>query len=361
MDYRIANLKLEEAVAADKTITIELDSIDIISRLQVKLDTLSVTPTFIAPIVDVLSKMEIVDGSDVLYSLDGEEAQMVNFFNRGKSPYNYLSAGDAKRSIAEVGIDFGVNLWDEELAFDPSKFSNPQLKLTIDVDAFDSSGADTKVTVDAFIFDEKVVTPEGFLMTKDIYQYTAVQSGYTYIEFPQDYVIRQVFYGNGYAGKNLRDQVDNVKLSTDNDKHVIYDRAIRDLLDVIHPMYGRCEEAVMMYALGAAGADDVYLMPTARGRAMGQCQGNIACAHHLVQLSYTKWQAYQELAACGAEYLCTGYDPYGFMPILFQQQMDSDKWFDPASVKKTELRINPDSSASTSATAKTVVQQLRPY
>lgn len=361
MDYRIANLKLEEEVTVDKTITINLDSVDILSRLQIKLDTLSVTPTFVAPIVDVLSKVEVVDGSDALFSLDGEEAQMVNFFNRGESPYNYLSAGGAKRSIAEVGIDFGKYLWDPELAFDPSKFSNPQLKLSIDVDAFDSDGVDTKVTVDAFMFDELGVAPTGFLMTKDIYQYTAVQSGYEYIEFPRDYPIRQIFYGNGYAGKNLRDQVDDLKLSTDEDKHIVYDRAIRDLLDIIHPMYGRVEEAVMMYALGVGGSDDVFLMPTARGRAMGQCQGNINCAHHLVQISYTKWQAYQELAACGAEYLCTGYDPYAFVPILFQDQADPAKWFDPASVKKTVLRVNPDSAASTSATAKTVIQQLRSY
>lgn len=361
MEYRIANLKLEEAVTANKTIPIELDAVDTISRLQIKIDTLSVTPTFVAPIVDVISKVEVVDGSDVLFSLDGEEAQMVNFFNRGKSPYNYLSAGAAKRSIAELGIDFGKYLWDPELAFNPSQFDNPQLKITVDIDAFDSGGVDTKVTVDAFLFDELAVSPTGFLMTKDIYQYSAVQSGYEYIELPRDYPIRQLFYGNGYAGKNLRDQVDHLKLSTDEDKHIVYDMAIRDLLDIVHPMYGRAEESVMMYALGAAGSDDVFLMPTARGRAMGQCQGNIACSHHLVQISYTKWQAYQELAACGAEYLCTGYDPYAFVPLLFHDQADPSKWFDPATVKKIVLRVDPDSSASTSATAKTVVQQSRSY
>lgn len=361
MDYRIANLLLDEAFVGDKTLPIGLKGMDVISRIHIADQNTSVAEDGRGSVAKTLGKVEVVDGSDVLFSLDGEEMQAVNFYNQLKSPRAETVVGGVGYSTAEMDIDFGKFLWDEEFAFVPANYSNPQLKLTVDIDGMTASGAATRLTVDAFMFDEKVVSPRAFLMTKDVHQYTAVQSGYKYIELPLDYPIRQVFYSNVYTAKHLADQVDSFKLSTDKDKHVVYDRASHDFLNMARFIYPRVEQEVNVYALGAGFHQYFVGMPTeaedAAITARTSLEGTTVCygSHG------GRWTVWQESANVNANVLISGHDPHGFVPVLFHDQMDPAKYFDVATVEEAILRIDPKSSASTSATAKTVVQQVREY
>lgn len=361
MDYRINALLIDHAETGTYVDPINLKALDPISRIEVNAQPLSVTPVFVGTPAATIAKLEVVDGSDVLFSLDGEEAQAVNFYNRKESPYNYNAIGDALDSTIGMSIDFGRYLWDESLAFVPNHFSNPQLKITLDLDAFDTSLVTETLTVNAMMFDEKIVSPGGFLMSKEIYQYIPPQSGYKYVKMPTDYPIRQIFYGSKYPDYRISDQIDALKLSTDGDKHVVYNQNIYDYLNLVHATYGRVEESILLKALGAATLEDFYGIQTNNGRAYGFYQDNIDEMERVIAGAGGHYTAYQTLGTGSAEFVGTGYDPHGFIPILWHDQMDPARWLDARLLEEIILRLDEDSGASTDAISKTVVQQLRSY
>ena len=168
MNYRIATLLPEKAQTAAGTETIDLDLTDVISRIEIKLDRLAANYTYDAhPSADV-TKIELVDGSDVLFSMTGAEAQALNIYDRQCPTMiegTWIGANDI---ISRYGIDFGRWLYDNQLAFDPNKFTNPQLKITYALVNCDSDCVSGTMEVIAHTFNEKRVSPVGFLMAKEI-------------------------------------------------------------------------------------------------------------------------------------------------------------------------------------------------
>ena len=193
MKYRTTSILAKEDLGASGTKTINLNVKDMISRIDMIWKTTIVTVSAMtAPHVDCLSKIELVDGSDVLFSLTGEEAQALNYYDRSDTPSDDLSltVGDIDTSV--ISLDFGRFLYDTDLALDPSKFRNLQLKVTWDEDASNASVVVNSLQVNAHVFDEKKITPRGFLMSKEFYSYTPSANNWEYVDLPTDYVIRKV-------------------------------------------------------------------------------------------------------------------------------------------------------------------------
>ncbi|GAJ06410.1 unnamed protein product, partial [marine sediment metagenome] len=176
-------------------------------------------------------KIEITDGSDVLFSLDGLEMQALDIYNSGIHPrggwFHYLPGLE---SDAQVAISFGRYLWDEELAFDPKKFTNPKLKVTFDLDLGGKNVSAGKISVLAALFDEKVVTPTGFLVTKEIKRWSKVATGHEYTDMPTDYPYRKLLLQGRLEEKPPHWIFANIKLASDQDKKVILNGEFRDLM-----------------------------------------------------------------------------------------------------------------------------------
>ncbi len=83
----------------------------------------------------MITKIELVDGSDQLLSLSLKEAQALEFRRKGKMPY--VRPGESASGAQEEStlILFGRNLWDKEYYMDLTKFRNPQLKITTNIAA----------------------------------------------------------------------------------------------------------------------------------------------------------------------------------------------------------------------------------
>src|SRR5512137_2042346 len=129
MKTRHAELLAAETITSAATKTIDLSIRAPISRLSVmfKLTNNGSTPT--AHPAKTLTKLEVVDGSDVLASLSGYEAQALNFYEQGHLSYNDNIFLDNVMNLIEFDIYFGRGLYDKALALDPTKHKNPQIKI----------------------------------------------------------------------------------------------------------------------------------------------------------------------------------------------------------------------------------------
>lgn len=132
--YRVATILAEESATTAATKTIDLDMVNPISRLHVVYK-----PTNVSPVTSMtghqalcLPKVELVDGSDVIFSCDGMGLRAAAFYGTGEPFNDVLSFNSSDECMFEAPIYFGRKLYDPELALDPKRFKNLQLKITHD-------------------------------------------------------------------------------------------------------------------------------------------------------------------------------------------------------------------------------------
>ena len=130
--YRTTSLLAAKDLGASGTEVIDINVLDTISRInlywQTKIVTVSVE---LASLVECISKVELIDGSDVLFSLNAEQLYALNYYDRMQIQDYEASLTVADFTKYQVSIDFGRWLWDPTWALDPKRFSNLQLKITL--------------------------------------------------------------------------------------------------------------------------------------------------------------------------------------------------------------------------------------
>ena len=179
---------------------------------------------------DVVTKIEIIDGSDVLLSLSLKQAQALQAHKTGKMPYINFEEGPDGTGKDEVLLLFGRHLWDGEYFLDLTKFSNPQLKITTDEDVIRAMGVDSwlsdsfKVSITAFIIAEGATAAKGFHMQKEVYNFTAATSGDEHVDLPKDYPYVGLMLSSTIRGSDCHELISKMKLSCDSDKFVPLDQ-----------------------------------------------------------------------------------------------------------------------------------------
>ena len=134
MNYRLATILARENHTSDITKVIDLNLSDPVSQIIVIYEPLSASGVDpVAHPAKCISKIELIDGSDVLFSLSGTRAQAVDWYHRKQEPANICLYLNGNASEMVYILNFGRHLWDPLYAFDPKKFINPQLKITIDI------------------------------------------------------------------------------------------------------------------------------------------------------------------------------------------------------------------------------------
>lgn len=362
MNYRLSTLLPKAAHTSDITEVVDLDMADPISQIIIELDVTNVGDVASAHAIASLAKIEIVDGSDVLFSLSGYEAEAVDIYhNHGmRSNWNaYLGGLGVTRFL---GINFGRHLWDPLLAFDPTKFRNPQLKLTLDIGAGGNASTPNSLQVWAALFDQKDISPIGFLSHKEIKDYVMTQNGHEYTDLPTDYTYRKLLIRNLEAGKEPCQNIGIVKLSEDQDKRVVFDHTIVDLLRTLAVDHPLLVEQIMFAADPAAR--DVFTTVTERATAtFADWAGAIASGDYA---SYGSAGGKMSVV-CGtgptnAVAIVTGYIPHGVFQIPFGDQNDPDDWYKVGEgIGSLKLDITGGPDLAGDETCQIFLQQLRPY
>ena len=362
MNYRVSQIQTLVTLTDNKTDVYEIRVKEPISRITISLRGTNADSVPDGHPAKAISKIELVDGSEVLYSLSGEQAQAVDFYDTGKTPLNVVSFVNANIWTCLINMNFGRHLWDTQLALDPKKFKNLQLKVTHKV--ADTAGSGTTsttstITIYAHVFDEKAVSPTGFLMNKEIFAYViGAQNSYKEIELPTDYVYRRMMMQALYVGQDIGTIINQFRISEDNDKRIPFDIKVSDHLKMIAPEYGKWEEAIVCANTGSAVA---FYTAIDYEYAMG----------HLGTVDVDTTQQLNAYPIGGRFYLTgagaseavinfEGYAPHGCVPIFCGQQEDIADWYDVRKIGSLVARFKAGSHAGTS-TARMIIQQLRTY
>ncbi|MDO8302600.1 MAG: hypothetical protein Q7T18_05105, partial [Sedimentisphaerales bacterium] len=264
MSYRNTVILATEALAASGTKIIDIDLSDVISRITIDVAGLNTAVAPTAHPAKMISSVELIDGSDVLWALSGPEALALMYYQNKLTPYannNYISDENCRTVI---DINFGRSLYDKLLAFDPKKFRNPQLKITYDRTAGGAAPDAGDFRVIADVFDQKEVTPMGFISAKEVISYVPTAGANEYIDLPTDRKLRSlIIFARKLKTFPITD-VSTVKLSEDNDKRIPIDDGRIQLIKSIMNQYPPLVESFMK--TGSLAAERVYCMTSYEGK-----------------------------------------------------------------------------------------------
>ena len=312
-----------------------------------------------------ITKIEIVDGSDVLYSTDMREAQALQFYTRNGQPGMWINARAAGANRTHVKISFGRDDSDNEWMLDPRKFINPQLKITyalpIGGDGKWTDGNQT-MSVKATICENPIGDPAGFLMTKQIYEWASATAGDETIDMPRDYLYRLLLPRIYDFTGGFNTEFTNFKLSCDIDRFVPFNIDCRDLRLKEEEEYGQMYQHVSGEGDGAAGFG--------LWNAFGNCRGGTLAMPVAATDAIVTGNAPRRLwimDAGGAaisdnevvEGICFGTCLNDCLPYSFGNLRDAGEFFDPTTFQSVRLIVTQGGTASLMAAI--VLQQVRTY
>jgi hypothetical protein len=356
LNYRKTTIYEQTDATTAKTETIDLDLSEVISRLQVKFNSTNDGHDATDHPAKQVSKVEIVDGSDVLYSLSGQQIEALMFYNTKKGRNYELEYRNDCENRLVLDLLFGRRLWDPILAFDPGKFKNPQLKVTHNKALGGSAPDAATLEVFADVFDEKAVSPIGYIMAKEFKAYTSPSSADNeYTELPNDYPIKRIGV-MGYKADLWWDNIfSEIELDEENKKRLPWSIDGYDLLQLAMTEYGQYVETLV----GTAPSIDThtwFVTPVEVPAPMISVIGDPSNLYigdettgGYISLTAVAVQAFRALIS--------GIIPHGLVPLDCGDQQDHNDWYDVTRKGKVKLRIK----AGGSAPVKIVLEQLRKY
>lgn len=371
MRVRDATLLYQETQSSDaSTKTIDLDVVDPVSALGFEFQaTNGTTRNQNNSLEKCITKIEIVDGADVLCALSGEEIQALQFYKTGKRPMMRVDEQASKAYFSGMMLLFGRYLYDQEYAIDFTRFKNPQLKITWDLTKVSGALNTTttfatgtfKISVWAKIL-EGMPAPGRFLMGKEIDSWTGA-TGDKRKELPLDYVYHMIMLQTYLAGNDIRENITKVKMSCDTDKFIPFERYMFEWDEEMAQLFGN---VIIWKRAFATNDDSVYLPINREPHVAFVKDGNAALRGYDVGLNYC-WSGVANIYACttdGSAYgtdfcfdiLIEGHALHDTQPIPMGDMMRPETWFDPTSYRKVELVLTEAAAAAN----KIIVEQVRP-
>jgi len=356
---RLNEVLAAEAASTAGTKVIDLNITDLISRIVVQFKGTNSTGVPTAHPATMVSKIELVDGSDVLFSLSGKECQAINFYETGELPGGANIYIDNQQCLATFQLNFGRYLWDKMLALDPARFSNLQLKITHNKAAGGGAPDAGELAVFADLMAKEDATPVGFLMSKEIQSYALTSSAHEYISLPTDYPFRKLLINSLAFGKSPNDQFNRIKLSIDNDRIVLLNNVRTS--DIVKFMSKVRRFSELVFGTGTGALETTYFTPTLYS------QINISPLYSTLAATVVLGQAFgggaQVLAdsAKNFQLKVSGICPHGSVEIPFGDQQDIDTWLKMTNVGNLKLDLTAGSSVGSSSTCEIISQQLRNY
>jgi hypothetical protein len=358
MNTRNSVLLSPTDVGASGTKIIDLNFPDVISRLSIIFQTINPGSVTIQEVPAAnIPKIEIVDGSNVVFSLTGMQTHALEFFDTGRLYPGGGSFVPAWGLVAIAVINMGRFLFDPLLALNPKRFTNPQLKITFDEDASVPSTLVNTLTVLADLFDEKAAAPTGFLMNKELYNYTPVANATEEIDLPNDYPYRKLILQARVPDLWFGGIIGNLKLTEDNDKRIPIDLTGSLLESYLHQLWGVCSEHIVAF-LNTDSGIDVYhaatqgIMPRADIYCASDVLGNVPFGFRNAYKTTTA-DSYQAFDIAGTL-------PHGCVCLPFGDQNDIADWYD-LKGKALKLKIKAGGSIGATEEFRIFTQQMRPY
>lgn len=299
----------------------------------------------------MVSKLAVVDGSNVLHSLSMQEEQAKNFFDYGKLPYQSLTQAGGGKVTEECVIDFRRQPGDKNFYLDTSRYTNPQIQLTHNFTISATAGfatGDGLLTVIARVIDSGAAANQGFVMAKELDSFATSSSGDHTTDLPLDFPIASLMVLDPVNAEGPDHYLSNFKLTADTDSFIPIDMSYGDLLQRNVDDFGDAEQYDEQLA-GTSGTEDSDLY----------YNGKAAITDQANATGYVG-------AAAGNEYAWTagtseilgllvrGSAPHAAVNYRFGDGIDPTDIFSPQGVGKFQLKLT---NAASGATAKVVTIQ----
>jgi len=358
MKYRIAQILSEKTLGTAGTEVIDIDVQDPISQLLFEYKSTRVSNTNAGHVAGNLTKIELVDGADVLFSLSGKQMQALDYYDQVKVPYSFRTNAIGVMELLTLNYNFGRKLWDPLLALDTKRFRNPQLKITHNPAVNDGSATAHTLKVLGMIFDEKQVSPTGFLMSKEIKSYTAGADGsYEYTDLPLDHPLRKLLiyaYDDAYFPWQVANEI---RLSENNDRRVPIDEKISTLMKWVNSHYPKFVEE--LYAVLTTVISDHYVTPGFDTEVFGGADGVAGAVGVEAGTLHSPCGLYGA-GSYNYRLQVSGFNPHSVVPVLFGDQADPEDWYDVTTLGNLKARIKAGGAGTAGAIA-LFAQQFRRY
>lgn len=367
MRTREAVLLFQETQSSDKsTRTINLDLVDPISALAFEFEaTNGTTMNQNNPLPFAITKIEVVNGSDVLASMSFRQAQALQFYKTGKTPTLREDESGSAKQVIGCMILFGRHLWDPDYVLDLTRYANPQLRITYDLTNIRAISATTawatgtfKISVWAKVM-EDLPSPGKFLMPKEFKAWTGATAGDIRHQLPVDYTYRMIMFlcHNSFAGVEV--SAVNIKLTCDTDKFIPLDREVKQMGEEMAQLFGRVSTWKRYFTMNATtiwfpvfGEPQLKTISTTQG--------------HLINyvFCFTGNAGILMCDAAGAPIAAnerfdaeiSGHSFHCSLPIPLGVMREPETWFDPTPYKKVELILSERSATNNTL----VAEQVRP-
>lgn len=308
---------------------------------------------------EIINKIEIVDGSDVIFSMKGSAAKALAYYSSKLVPVSSLNYMALEWAMVPIEIYFGRYLWDKQFGLDPTKFHNPQLKITHDIDAAMSGAATGYVTVAADIFDDDSPEFSHYLMSKEHYNLTLVASAVTYIDLPEDFPMRMMMSHCFSDTQAPEYQVTQLKLTEANDNKIIFDEPMEELQQYFQSQFppwhekvsGRAAASVLNFWITPAFEQTIIVMDTDDSNKVINMDAASGGQKRLIEgEGVSTWEA-----------IARGWAPHGSLPMDFRgADVEADYWSISAA-GGARLKVTAASGPDTTPTWDLITQQLHTY
>lgn len=367
MRYRTVEQYYELALDDSGTKIIDLKTTDPLSAIRLEFKgTNGGTSNKSNLMDDVITKIEIVDGSDQLLSVNLKQAHSLQWFNTKKTPFIRIEERGGGSIREEALLLFGRYLWDPEYYLDLTQFTNPQLKITTDEDAIRDMGATGfltttfKVTVNLHVIEEGAQPSKGFMMSKEVYSFTSGTSGDEHIDLPLDYPYANLILRSYVAGNDLNENISALKISCDAGKFIPIDKKCGDILTMNEEDYGIQEIRAQLFR---KDAETVYHIINKEPVAVLIPDQTLCVMRLIYQWSGSFQLTVQDIdgtAITSERWLraiIQGNGLHSCLCVPFGLLSEPDSYFNPKDWNDIELVLTQAAAAETQI----VLQQLRTY
>ena len=367
MLYQKVYLEKDRTLADSGEYTVDVTPRDPITIMWVKFQaTNGATSNRNGPLANAINSIEIIDGADVLFSLDGPEAFALAAYHMGRLPSAIIDEDAGQSQTISLPVFFGRFMGDTELAFDPTKFRNPQVRVNWNLangNGVAATGWATG-TMQLSIIAEVMSgapSPAGVLSAKERYTYTTTAGGTEYIEMPTDEVWRKLLL-RGVLHMNPWHWIyDIVKLSCDGGKFIPLDMRGWDMLNQLNLTHARFSYQMKGRALGNNAVilnlmHDEIVTPVSDGTgdAVYEVVYNGGGAGTLsIYTAGALTVALQNYYAA-----VSGYLPYKVLSVPFGKQQDIGDWFPAPAFGSIRLEVRGGVAGSSNYVA---LQTVRAY
>ncbi len=317
------------------------------------------------PMHECISAIELIDGGDVIWSLDGEQLLAKVCADLGHFPHQRFSALQGDPASLALPMQFGRFWGDKSRAFDPKRFTNPQLRVTwnlatnqaVGTGGYAASGLTATVIAEVM---EGAPSPSGLIVAKEISTWTSAV-GTEYISLPTDQTYRGLLFRGHLVAYHPYGIISNVKLSANGGAYIPWDIGVEDLLYQLMLRQPRLDYRI---ADQLANGNTFYSFLNELEDVMMQAEDTAD-----INVAYYNWEygsktvvIYQNGSTYGPNVNIGvhvhGYCPFGYLYVPFGDQNEPGDWFPAPSFKRLQFEAT---GATASGECALALVMDRPY